>query len=185
LPVAKGVPIARESKISRIISFETIRLELETPAKWHELLEYTNDEEPFSLPSPIEQKEAIITELVDVLKPSGVIQHKIRLINDLINRERKASTALGHGIAVPHVRTDHARDIAMGFARTSYPLDWDSPDGLPVDLFFIMVAPPYDDMIYNRLWPKLAGLLQHENIRDVLRSACDPGEVIKIIKQEE
>ncbi len=176
--------MAREGKLSRIITEETIRLELNAPLEWQNLLGEP-EEEDTSLPTIQERREQIIAELVEILMPSGLLQHRGRVLTDLINRERKASTALGHGIAVPHVRTEHARELVMGFAKTSYPVDWDAPDGEPVDLFFVMIAPPYDDTLYNRLWPKLAGILQYDYIREELRTAQEPGEIIGIIKRGE
>jgi len=177
--------MAKEAKISRIISPESIRLELETPLRWFDIAAATPDDEEPILPSPREMREQVIAELLELLLPSGVIQHEGRLFNDLIFRERKAPTALGHGIAVPHVRSTHTRDLAIGFARTSYPIDWEAPDDKLVDLFFIMVAPTYDDTIYNRLWPKMAGILQYETVREELRAANQQGEIIGIIKQAE
>ncbi len=177
--------MAKVSKISRIITVDNIRLHLESPEAWREIIEHTPPDEEPELPSTQEMREQIIAELVELLLPSEAVQHQGRLCQDLIFRERRAPTALGHGIAVPHVRTDHVRDIAIGFGRTDYPVDWDSPDGKPVDLFFIMVAPTYDDTIYNRLWPKMASILQFEQTREQLRSAEEPGEIIAIIKYSE
>ncbi len=177
--------MAKESKISRIITVDNIRLQLEAPMAWQEIIEHTPPDEEPALPEPRDMREQIIAELIDLLLPAEVIQHQGRLHNDLIFRERKAPTGLGHGIAVPHVRSDHVRDIAIGFGRTDYPIDWESPDGEPVDLFFIMVAPTYDDTIYNRLWPKMATILQYEQTRERLRYAEKPGEIIAIIKSAE
>jgi len=176
--------MAKEAKISRIIIEETIKLELEKPLEWLEQKELAEDPNDFQLPR--EQILAdIICELVTVLRPTDKIQHEGRLFTDLFNREKRASTALDHGVAVPHVRTPHIKDLAIGFARTSHPIEWGAMDGQPVDLFFVMAAPPYDDTLYNKLWQKLAGFLQFEDVRQRLRYATDPGEIIMIIRKEE
>jgi mannitol/fructose-specific phosphotransferase system IIA component (Ntr-type) len=177
--------MAKESRISRIIGVDNIRLQLQAPMAWQEIIECTPPDEEPCLPSPRDMREQIIAELIDLILPSEVIQHQGRLYNDLIFRERKAPTCLGRGIAVPHVRSEHVRDIAIGFARTDYPIDWEASDGIPVDLFLIMVAPTYDDAIYNRLWPKIATILRFEETLERLRSAEQPGEVIAIIKSAE
>lgn len=177
--------MAKVSKISRIISVDNIRLELQCPQAWREIIEHTPPDEEPELPSAQKMREQIIAELVELLLPSEVVQHQGRLCQDLIFRERRAPTALGHGVAVPHVRTDHVREIAIAFGRTDFPVDWEAPDGKPVDLFFVMVAPTYDDTIYNRLWPKMATILEYEQTRQKLRSAEKPGEIIAIIKQAE
>ncbi|HDR91127.1 MAG TPA: PTS sugar transporter subunit IIA [candidate division Zixibacteria bacterium] len=177
--------MAKEARISRIITVENITLQLEAPLAWQDIIAQTAPEEEPDLPDPRDMREQIIAELIDLLLPAEVIQHQGRLYTDLIFRERRAPTGLGHGIAVPHVRSEHVRDIAIGFGRTDYPIDWESPDGEPVDLFFIMVAPTYDDTIYNRLWPKMASILQYEQTRQALREAEKPGEIIAIIKSAE
>ena len=182
---AEGELTVSECKISRILCIDCIRLELNAPREWQERLADVEDEDEITLPPLRERREQVIAELVELLLPVGVVQHRGRVYNDLIFRERKASTGLGYGIAVPHVRTRHVRDLAIGFGRTTYPLDWDALDDMPVDLFFVIVAPPFDDRIYNRLWPKLAGILQFEHVREALRKATDPGEVIGIIRREE
>ncbi len=163
---------------------DTIRLCLKKPQVWHDLVEELGEEEA-NLPKIKARREEIIEELVEMLLPSRNIQHLKRLVADLIVRERKASTALGHGIAVPHVRTKHIRDLTIGFARTDFPIDWGAPDGLPVDIFFVMIAPPFDDRIYNKIWPKLAGILQLDSVREQLRSATKAGEIIRILRRME
>ena len=135
---------------------------------------------------PIQQRrEEIIEELVEVIVPSGKIQHTTKILGDLFFRERQEPTALGHGVAVPHVRTIHARDVTIGFGRTSHPVDWGAHDGIPIDLFFIMVTPKYDDKVYNKLWRKFASILILETTRERLRQAEEPGEILRIMREIE
>ena len=166
------------------MSVETIRLRLKKPQLWHDIVEELGEEDAH-LPPIRTRREEIIEELVEILAPSRNIQHKKRLVANLIDRERKASTAIGHGIAVPHVRTKHIRDLTIGFARTDFPIDWDAPDGLPVDIFFVMIAPPFDDRIYKKIWSKLAGILRLEIVREQLRNAIEAGEIIRILRKME
>jgi mannitol/fructose-specific phosphotransferase system IIA component (Ntr-type) len=176
--------MAKEARISRLLTTETVQLHLKKPREWNELIVEFGEEDA-NLPSIKERREQIIEELTDLLMPSGNVQHRNKLLIDLINRERKASTALGHGIAVPHVRTKHARDLVIGFARSDFPIDWDAPDGMPVDLFFVMVAPSFDDRIYTKIWSKFASILSVDSVREELRNASDPGEIIRILRLEE
>src|SRR5262245_19229996 len=77
-------------------------------------------------------KEAILSALVTLLERSGSVSNRNKLLVDLVNRERKATTGLGRGIALPHVRTQNAKGFAIAIARVPDPgLEWQSVDGEP------------------------------------------------------
>jgi mannitol/fructose-specific phosphotransferase system IIA component (Ntr-type) len=130
-------------------------------------------------------KYAILEELVNLLDQSGKVCNKKKLFIDLLNREKKASTGIGKGIAFPHVRTMQARDFVMGFARSTPGYDFDSLDQDPVHLFFVMVAPPYDDSLYLKVFKSLASLLQYDSFRQELLDAQSEHEIIRAIRKME
>ncbi|MBI2930793.1 MAG: PTS sugar transporter subunit IIA [Planctomycetes bacterium] len=126
-------------------------------------------------------KERVILELVALLDASGRIANPTKLLTDLINRERKASTAIGHGIAIPHVRTMQARDFVICLARSTPGVEFDAPDGRPVHIFFGVVAPPYDDKLYLEVYKEIGTLLSQEEARQAIMRAATPHEMIKVI----
>jgi PTS system fructose-specific IIC component len=130
-------------------------------------------------------KERILDSLVTVLELSGRTGNRCKLLNDFINRERKASTAIGYGIAIPHVRTMQAKEFILGFARANEGLYFDSPDGDPVQLFLIMASPPYDDNFYLKIFKCLAEVLQYEQFRHELLQAEAPYDIIRAFKNME
>lgn len=162
-------------KISKLIHPELIKVELET----------TIPEEVQEIVKPeirVERiKEFLVKEFVDILNVSGKVQSSNKLYLDLLNRERKASTAIGHGIAIPHVRTMHVREFVMAFAKSYQGYEYDSPDGKKVHLFFIMVSPNYDDNLYLKVYKGLAELLKYEELREKLLNAASVREVIGAI----
>ena len=79
--------MAREGKLSRMITEETIRLELNAPLEWQKSLEEADDDDDVPFPSAQEQRERVIGELVEILLPSGIIQHQGRVTGDLVNRD--------------------------------------------------------------------------------------------------
>ena len=165
--------------ISRCLKPELIKLELETNCVF-------DPENNLPLQKRLWQtKYSILEELVDLLDTSGQVCNKKKLFVDLFNREKKASTGIGKGIAFPHVRTMQARDLVMGFARSTKGYEFDSLDQLPVHLFFIMVAPPYDDNLYLRVFRSLASLLQYDALRDELLTAKSEHEIIRAIRRME
>lgn len=130
-------------------------------------------------------KEMIIEELVSLLEVGNRIGNRNKLLIDFINRERKATTGIGHGVAVPHVRSMQAKDFMIAFARSTEGYDFGSLDANPTHLFFIMAAPPYDDNLYLKVFKSLAEMLQYESFREELMSLQSPGELIRALRAME
>ena len=163
--------------LARYIAPELISLDMETYESFSESCYTSPDRYKSCL------KESIIGELAHLLSASGEVRNERKLALDLWNREKKASTAIGHGVAIPHVRTPHVRSFVLGFARSSHGFEFDSPDGEPVKLFFPMAAPPYDDKLYLRVFKALAEILRSEDNRATLANAADKHEVIRALRK--
>ncbi len=160
----------------RILSPLTIRLQMQSG---------TMTPVPEELP-PVRrlwlEKERILEELVEVLSGSGQISSSRKLFTDLVNRERRQSSGIGDGIAIPHLRTLRARSFVMGFCRSERGLSFGSIDDQPVKLFFPMVAPPHDDRHYLRILRALAVILQSEGCRKILETTDSPHEIIRCMQ---
>lgn len=164
--------------LSRYITEEAVKLDMVTRI---EPLEEDQSREKWLQAS----KELVLGELVSLLEESYRIGNYNKLLTDFINRERKATTALGQGIAVPHIRSMQAKDFMLAFARSSEGYPFDSPDSQPVHLFFIMAAPPYEDSLYLKAFKALVEKLQYDGFRQELMEATHPGEVIRAIRAME
>ena len=166
-------------KISKLIHPELIKVELETviPEEIQEILKPEIRVERI--------KELLVKEFVEILDLSGKVQSSNKLYLDLLNRERKASTAIGHGVAIPHVRTMHVREMVMAFAKSREGYEYDSPDGQRVHLFFIIVSPTYEDNLYLKVYKGLAELLKYEELREKLLHASSVQEIIGAIQKWE
>ncbi len=130
-------------------------------------------------------KERILEGLVSLLDQSGKTGNKSKLLIDFINRERKATTAIGDGIAFPHVRTMQAKELIIAFARSPKGYEFDAPDGQPINIFIIMAAPPYDDNLYLKVFKALAENLQYDSFRQELMNAEEPFEIIRAFRNME
>jgi mannitol/fructose-specific phosphotransferase system IIA component (Ntr-type) len=165
--------------ISRFLKPELVKLEMETEI----------DSDPDSQVHPDKllwrRKEAILCELVELLERSGKVGNPKKLLVDFLNREKKASTGIGHGIAVPHIRSMQAKEMIMGFARSVEGYDFDSMDNGSVHLFFVMAAPPYDDALYLKVFKALAQMLRFDYFREELLEVSSEYEVIRAIKKME
>jgi mannitol/fructose-specific phosphotransferase system IIA component (Ntr-type) len=102
---------------------------------------------------------------------------------DFLNREKKATTGIGHGIAIPHIRSMQSKEFLMGLARSKEGYDFDSIDKGPVHLFFVMAAPPYDDDLYLKVFKALAEILRFDYFREELLNVTSEYEIIRAIKR--
>lgn len=94
-------------------------------------------------------KEEALDELADLFMLTGHIRNRSKFLHDLISRERKATTAIGGGLAVPHVRSMQPRRFCMVFARSRDGIEFASLDGEPVHVIFGIAAPSYDENVVN------------------------------------
>lgn len=128
-------------------------------------------------------KEAVLQELADILDRSGQIANPTKFYKDLVNRERKATTAVAPGVAIPHVRSMQVRQFIMGFARSDQGVPFGSLDGGPTHLFFLLASPPYDDKVYLKVYREFAELIQRDGVVDRLRAAPEPQDVINVLRE--
>lgn len=164
--------------LSRCFNESMVKLEMTT--------EIAPPEEGMSIERWRQQgKELILSELVDLLQQGARIGNRKKLLLDFINREKKATTGIGHGVAIPHIRSVQAKDFMIAFARSTKGYDFGALDSQPTHLFFIMAAPPYDDTLYLRVFKTLAEMLQYESFRDELKSIVSPGELVRAIRSME
>ena len=164
--------------LSRYLTEETVKLEMATVIE--------PIEEGASRQRWLQDaKETILDELISVLEAGHRVGNRTKLLLDFVNREKKATTGIGYGIAIPHIRSMQAKDFMMGFARSTAGYDFESLDNQPAHLFFVMAAPPYDDSFYLKAFKSLSEMLQYEEIRRSLMNVTSPGEVIRIIRSQE
>ena len=164
----------------RFLSPEAIHLDLETTLIPEGELPEGFD--PMSRQNLNRIRESVIGELSDLLAATGEVPHRNRLLKDLLNREKKAGTATGSGIAFPHVRTLQVKSFIMAFGRSREGLPFDAPDDEPVHLFFAMAAPPYDDRTYLKVYRSLASLLLEPEHREQFLIADDPSEILRALE---
>ena len=128
-------------------------------------------------------KERALEEFSELLDRSGAVVNRAKLLRDLINRERKATTAIAPGIAVPHVRTLQVRRFVMGLARASGDgLPFASLDGEPTRLFFLLASPPYDDRLYLQVYREFAQIVQREDIIERILAAREVQDVFNALR---
>ena len=133
------------------------------------------------------KKEDAIKELVDALLNSGDIEKRCRnkLIESLMARESLGSTAIGQGIAIPHAKSDCVDKLVAAFGISKKGVDFDSLDGEPAYIFFLLVAPQDSAGPHLKALARISRLLKDKYFRDSLRACSDEKALIKIISEED
>lgn len=119
-------------------------------------------------------KASALAEMVEGLVSGTSIQNPDTILQMLQSREHLGSTAVGPGIAFPHGRTLAVQRLTILVARSRAGVDFDSEDGQPTHLFFVLVAPPQDSgHQYIKSLAALIDRLQDAGLRQQLRDAAD------------
>jgi mannitol/fructose-specific phosphotransferase system IIA component (Ntr-type) len=124
------------------------------------------------------KKASVLEEMVTVLAGAGVTRNPEVVLQLLHGREALGSTAIGKGVAVPHGRSVLIGERAVVCARSSEGVDFDAPDGAPVKLFFLLVAPAMErDPIYLKLLAEVVRAVRLSRNRQLLLKAPHFGAI--------
>lgn len=133
----------------------------------------------------VSTKEDAINALVDIIAKSDKVKNANKVREAVFEREKIMTTGVGKGFAVPHGKTDAVTDIVAAFAVTKKPIDYESLDGEPVRLIFLIVG--RDNMVgpHIKLLSRVSKLMNDNNFREKLLNAKTPREVVELFKTEE
>lgn len=101
--------------------------------------------------------------------------------DSLFARERLGSTALGHGIAVPHGRIKGLREAVGAFVRTRQPIPFEAPDGNPVHQIFVLLVPEKATDVHLQILSELAEMFSDRTLRQRIDAAATPADVQRLI----
>ena len=130
-------------------------------------------------------KEQVLSELVNMLVARGLIQGADALLEALLEREGLGSTGIGHGVAIPHGRTAEVSQPALVFGRSAQAVEFDSLDGQPARIFFLLVAPENGETEHLRLLAKIAKLMKNAATRERLLTLGTPEEVVALFEEQD
>jgi fructose-specific phosphotransferase system IIA component len=133
------------------------------------------------------KKDDVIKELVDLLIAAGDIDKgsRSKVIDSLMERESLGSTAIGQGIAIPHAKSDSVSKLVGAFALSKKGVDFDSLDGEPVYIFFLLVAAQDSAGPHLKALARISRIFKEKYFRDNLRSCSDEKDIIRVITQED
>ena len=130
-------------------------------------------------------KEAAIDEMIRSLHKNGVVQDAEEFKEAILNREAQSSTGLGDGIAMPHAKTKAVNEPAVLFAKSTKGVEYESLDGQPAYLFFMIAVPEGANDTHLQTLASLSKLLIDPDFVGQLKQANSPDEVHQLFNQSE
>ena len=124
-------------------------------------------------------KEAAIDEMINSLVDNGVVTDFDVFKSGIMAREAQTSTGLGDGIAMPHSKNAAVKEATVLFAKSNKGVDYESLDGQPTDLFFMIAAPEGANDIHLAALAELSKYLMQDGFADRLRQVTSADEVIE------
>ncbi|MFK8242105.1 MULTISPECIES: fructose-specific PTS transporter subunit EIIC [unclassified Facklamia] len=129
-------------------------------------------------------KADVIDEMVTKLVETGYVSDFETFRTGILNREALTTTGLGDGIAMPHAKNTAVNEATVLFAKSATGLDYESLDGQPTDLFFMIAAPEGANDTHLAALAELSQYLMKDGFADRLRQATTPEEVIATFDAE-
>jgi PTS system nitrogen regulatory IIA component len=130
-------------------------------------------------------KNETLAELTDVMMKVANGLDRDEVIRVLQERERLGSTGIGEGVAIPHGKLKDIKKLLISFGRSRRGVDFDSMDGKPAHLFFLLIAPEESVGIHLKTLARISKLLKNPAVRRRLLDAAGSEEIYRIISEEE
>jgi fructose-specific phosphotransferase system IIA component len=127
-------------------------------------------------------KDGIITELVDLLAAQGKLTNRDEVLHDVFEREKSMSTGMEHGIALPHGKTDGVDDLTVAVGIKKDGVDFGSLDGEQSRLFIMVVSPRKTTGPHIQFLAAISSVLRDEAMRTKLFEATDPEVVAALLR---
>ena len=129
------------------------------------------------------EKKAVIEEMIQSLVEHGYVTDFEIFKEGILAREALTSTGLGDGIAMPHSKNTAVKEATVLFAKANKGVDYESLDGQPTDLFFMIAAPEGANDTHLAALAELSQYLMKDGFADKLRQVTSPDQVIELFDQ--
>ena len=129
-------------------------------------------------------KKGVLDELVAPVARIADVNHE-NLLRVLMDRERLGSTGIGGGIGIPHGKLKDLDSLVLGFGLSRKGVDFESMDGRPTYIFFLLVTPENSTGLHLKLLARISRILKNEPFRERLLNAAGRDEILSIIQEED
>lgn len=130
-------------------------------------------------------KNAAITELLDVLDDNGLLEDRAVVSDAVFTREQTRSTGIGSGIAIPHGKCDAVKNLVMaiGIART--PFDFESIDGRPVTTIILLISPTDQTGAHIQALAGISRLMLDEQFKQAFEQSENSDQAYNLLRDKE
>jgi PTS system nitrogen regulatory IIA component len=122
----------------------------------------------------------MVLQAMSEVAATAVGQDARTIYEAVLQRERLGSTGVGQGVAIPHARLKGVREVSGFFARLKSPVDFESIDGKPIDLVFMLIAPEDAGAEHLKALARVSRMMRREDVRQRLRAAPN-GDAIRAV----
>ena len=143
--------------------------------------------QPNCVKVPVESKdkEAVITELVDLLDANGLLLDRDVALDAVLTRERTRSTGTGAGIAIPHGKCNGVKELVMAIGIAHEPIEFESIDGKPVTILILLVSPADQTGPHIQALASISRLMLNAEFKQKLEQAASADEVYELLNNTE
>ena len=128
-------------------------------------------------------KAGVLRELVRMLAQVEKEVDEERMLEILLERESLGSTGIGEGVAIPHGKSKDVKKLLASFGRSLPGIDFQSMDGKPAHLFFLLVAPENSAGIHLKALARISRLMKDQNFRKRLMEANSAEEIYSLFSE--
>jgi len=130
-------------------------------------------------------KNAVISELIDLLTDNGMISDKKVASEAVFNREKTRSTGIGSGIAIPHGKCKAVKELVMAMGLTAEPVDFDSVDDKPVRIVILLISPLDQTGPPIQALARISRLLLDEPFKQMFEQAATAEQAYSLLTSKE
>ena len=142
------------------------------------------DKEAILIELKSDDKKGVLEELVTPAARIAGVNHE-EVMQVLLERERLGSTGIGGGVGIPHGKLKNLKSLLLGFGLSRKGVDFESMDGKPTHIFFLLVTPENSTGLHLKLLARISRILKNDLLKEKLLAAADSYEILSIIKEEE
>ena len=137
------------------------------------------------VPLQAKVKNEAIAELVNMLAANGeIVDHK-KVLDAVLEREATRTTGIGNGLAIPHGKCSGTKDLVMAIGKAGTPIDFQSIDGRPVNLIWLLTSPPDKTGPHIHALARISRLMTIDRFRQALAAAKTAQEIYDAVVQQE
>jgi len=142
------------------------------------------DKEAILVDLKSDDKKGVLEELVTPAARIAGVNHE-EVMRVLLDREQLGSTGIGGGIGIPHGKLKGLKSLVLGFGLSRKGVDFESIDGKPTHIFFLLVTPENSTGLHLKLLARISRILKNDLFKERLLGAADRDEILSIIKEED